>query len=523
MDNVASTFGEALAIHAAHQPAAIALRFGAAAIDYATFDRHATQIANALLATAAPAGSRIAYIGKNSDLAIELALGVARAGMVFVPIIWRLTAAEIEVILRDCGPVALFVEPGFVDRVPGGGEAPATIVLMGDDGGDPAWPHFTRWRDAAPATRVPVVVQADDVVLQLYTSGTTGQPKGVMLSHANATGIRSALRAANLPWLFPAAPETILVAMPYGHIGGVGGVLLATLDGSEMVIQPEFNAGAFLEAIEVNRIRRLFLVPAALKILLEHPRAAVTDFSSLEYFSYGSSPIPLDLLHQGLEALKCSFIQLYGLTESWGTATALPPEDHHPDRLRVMASAGKAVPGVELRIVDEAGTPLPSGTIGEILIRSPSTMKGYWNRPEDTAHAVLPGGWLRTGDAGLLDAEGYLFIQDRMKDMIITGAENVYPAEVESAIYGHADVADVAVIGVPDDRWGEAVKAIVVLKPGRMPDPASVIAFARTRIAGFKCPKSIDFVETLPRNPAGKILRRALREPYWAGRERGVN
>ena len=278
-----------------------------------------------------------------------------------------------------------------------------------------------------------------------------------------------------------------------------------------------------LETIEHYRIRRLFLVPAALKILLEHPRAATTDFSSISSFSYGASPIPLDLLKQGLEVLQCGFVQMYGMTETWGTVVALPPEDHAPDRLRVMSSAGRALPGVQLRILDDAGNPLPPGVIGEVAIHSPSNMKGYWNRPEETAKTLIGDGWLRTGDAGLIDEEGYLFIQDRMKDMIITGAENVYPAEVESAIYGHPAVADVAVIGVPDERWGEAVKACVVLKPGVDADAESIIAFARTRIAGFKCPKSIDFIEVLPRNPSGKILRRALREPYWAGRDRQVN
>ena len=523
MEEIGSTFGEALAYHAARQPDALALHFGGNTTDYATLDRRSTQIANALLAMGAAEDCRVAYIGKNSDIAIELVLGVAKAGMVFVPITWRLTAAEIEAVLRDCEPAALFVEPDFADRIPQDVQGMSLVVLMGETGGDPSWPRFTPWRDAASAAPAPVAVAADDVVLQLYTSGTTGKPKGVMLSHANATSIRNLLRTANLPWLFPTEPEAVLVAMPYGHIAGVGGVLFAVLDGAEMVVHPEFDAGAILAAIETHRIKRLFLVPAALRMLLDHPRAAVTDFSSLDYFFYGSSPIPLGLLQQGLEALKCGFIQLYGLTETWGSAVALPPEDHHPDRLRVMASAGRVVPGVEIRIVDETGAPLPSGMIGEILIRSPSNMKGYWNRPEDTAHALPPGGWLRTGDAGLLDAEGYLFIQDRIKDMIITGAENVYPAEVESAIHGHADVADVAVIGVPDDKWGEAVKAIVVLKAGRIPNPASVIAFARTRVAGYKCPKSVDFTESLPRNPAGKILRRTLREPYWAGRERRVN
>jgi fatty-acyl-CoA synthase/long-chain acyl-CoA synthetase len=202
---------------------------------------------------------------------------------------------------------------------------------------------------------------------------------------------------------------------------------------------------------------------------------------------------------------------------------SLPPEDHRPGREKVMRSAGKALPGNEVRIVDEELKPLPPGQIGEVVIRGPTVMLGYWNRPEETARTLTSDGWLRTGDAGIMDEEGYIYIQDRIKDMIISGGENIYPAEVESALFGHEDVADVAVIGVPDDRWGEAVKAIVVAKPGRTPDPADIIAHARQHIAGFKCPKTVDFVEALPRNPSGKILRRELRAPYWEGKERAVN
>jgi fatty-acyl-CoA synthase len=211
------------------------------------------------------------------------------------------------------------------------------------------------------------------------------------------------------------------------------------------------------------------------------------------------------------------------MTETAGTVVALPPEDHDPSGTPRMRSAGKALPGVELRIVDAKANDVPSGAIGEVLIRSSNTMLGYWQLPDSTAEAVSSEGWIRTGDAGYLDNAGYLFIQDRVKDMIISGGENVYPAEVESAIYGHPGVADVAVIGVPDDKWGEAVKACVVPKTGMSVDEASIIDYARERIAAFKCPKSVDFVDELPRNASGKILRRKLREPYWDDRDRQVN
>jgi len=258
-------------------------------------------------------------------------------------------------------------------------------------------------------------------------------------------------------------------------------------------------------------------------MMLDHPDAREADFSNLEGMAYGASPIPLDLLQRGVDRLGCDFAQMYGMTETYGTVVCLGPEDHAPGREGVMRSAGKALPSVELRIVDADGNVLPPGEIGEVTVRSPTTMAGYWNRPEETARVLSPDGWLRTGDAGILDENGYLFIQDRIKDMIISGGENVYPAEVESAIYGHPDIADVAVIGVPDDRWGEAVKAVVVRRPGAALEADGVIGWAREKIAGFKCPKTVDFIDALPRNPSGKILRRELRAPYWEGRERQVN
>ncbi|QNE30891.1 fatty acid--CoA ligase [Sphingomonas sp. NBWT7] len=510
MSNLPPTFGEALARHAVERPDQVALRFEDRVTDYATFDAHASQIANGLIAMGMRKGDRIAYLGKNSDWAVELALGVARAGMILVPVIWRLAPAEVNSILADSGAEILFVEPAFERLFP----VPTVIVL--DNG-------FAQWRDAQSAVPPAVSVDEDDVVLQLYTSGTTGAPKGVMLSHANGIRQRQAQLDAQVDWLLANPGDATIIAMPYGHIGGVGVALGAVNSGQELIIHAEYDAGAVMDAIAAHRVRRLFLVPAAIGLMLQHPKAATADFSSIETLSYGASPIPLPLLQQAVARIGCGFVQVYGMTETWGSIVALPPEDHLPGREHKMTAAGKALPGVELRILDEDGNDVPPGTIGEVAIRSPNNTRGYWNKPEETAKALIGDGWLRTGDAGILDEEGYLFIQDRIKDMIITGAENVYPAEVESAIYGHPAVADVAVIGVPDPKWGEAVKAMVVLHPGAEADAVAIIGHARERIAGFKCPKSVDFIDALPRNPSGKILRRTLREPFWAGLDRKVN
>jgi len=259
-----------------------------------------------------------------------------------------------------------------------------------------------------------------------------------------------------------------------------------------------------------------------MQFVVRQPRAREVDFSRLKYMLYGASPIPAALLKECIEVFGCGFVQLYGMTETTGTIVALPAEDH-VEGLERMRSAGKALPGVELAILDADGNRLPPGEVGEIATRSGSNMVGYWNLPEATAKTLDSEGWLRTGDAGYMDKDGYLYIHDRIKDMIISGGENIYPAEVESAICDHPDVAEVAVVGVPDDKWGEAVKAIVVMKPGKKATPLDIINFTRQRIAGFKTPKSVDFIEALPRNASGKILRRHLRDPYWAGKDRQVN
>lgn len=522
MSDAPTTFGEALERHARERPGQVALRFEGRSTDYATFDAHANQVANVLASLGLTPGDHVAYLGKNSDEAIELSMGSARAGTVFVPIIWRLAPAEVDHILEDSGAATVFVAPEFAAAVRPAAARGVPVIAM-ERGGSDGWPTFAALRDAASADAPDVTVAPNDAVLQLYTSGTTGKPKGVMLSHANGLKQREHQRAAGIDWLTAEPGDTTVLAMPFGHIGGVGVALGAVAGGQEMIVHAEYDAGALIEAVERHRIRRLFLVPAAIGILLQHPRAADADFSSIETLSYGASPIPLPLLQAAVARLGCGFAQVYGMTETWGSVVALPPEDHLPGREHKLTAAGKALPGVELRILGQDGEVLPAHAIGEVAIRSPNNTRGYWNKPAESAQALIGDGWLRTGDAGFLDEEGYLFIQDRIKDMIITGAENVYPAEVESAVFGHPAVADVAVIGVPDPKWGEAVKAMVVLKDGAVADAADIIAWARDRIAGFKCPKSVEFISALPRNPSGKILRRELRAPFWAGRDRQVN
>ncbi len=483
---------------------------------YRDLEERTARVATALQAAGLQKGDRIAWIGKNSDLYFTLFYGAARIGVVMTPIGWRLAPPEWAFILNDTQAKLIFAGPGFED---------IESALAGK------LDHAPRLVTAAEARSMIEKTERgdfassgpEDAILQLYTSGTTGNPKGVPLSNRNLFALRKQANADGLAYTKWEDDEVVLVAMPCAHIGGTGLGIMALAAGLPGHVLAEFTPDGFFDAVEQHGVTRLFIVPAALGILLNHPRCALVDYARLKYILYGAAPIPLELLRQCIDMFKCEFIQAYGMTETTGTIVMLPPEDHDPNGNQRMRSAGKPLPGVELRIVDEAGNDLPVGDVGELLTRSSNNMAGYWNLPEASAKTIEAGGWVRTGDAGYLDADGYLYIHDRVKDMIISGGENVYPAEVESAIYGHPDVLEVAVIGVPDAKWGEAVKAVCAPKPGHSIDPDSVIGYARERIAGFKVPKSVDIITALPRNASGKILRKDLRAPYWVGYDRQVN
>ena len=443
-------------------------------------------------------GDRVAILDKNSDDYVELLFALDKAGATAVPVNWRLTAREVAQVVGDADPAALVVGEEFraaADqvrcRVLGFGELPRG----GDD------PHRDR---------------EESVSWQLYTSGTTGLPKGAMLSNRNLLGLVGPL-AFECPEIVEGAP--VLVAMPLYHIGGSGWVLCTLTYGGTAVIVRDIVPAELLRTMVERRVVSAFLVPSVLLFLTQLPEIAEADFSALRNILYGASPISQELLRRSIEVFRCRFTQVYGLTETSGGVTALRHEDHVGERL---LSCGRPGFGTEIKIVDPTGAELPPGEIGEIVYRGTGVMTGYWRRPEDT-EATIRDGWVHTGDAGSMDADGFVYVRDRIKDMIVSGGENIYPAELESVLADHPAVADVAVIGIPDERWGEAVKAIVVRRPGAELSEQELIDWTRDRLAGYKRPRSVDFAEVIPRNPSGKILKRQLREPYWAGRERQVS
>jgi fatty-acyl-CoA synthase len=486
---------------------------------FAEFDRHVSRVANGLIALGQKPGARIGYMGMNSDRYFEVQLGSCKANTVLVGVNWRLAGPEVVYVLNDAGCEVMFVGAEFVPLIEKiKAECPRLKHVIAVDGGHASWTAYEGWRDSQSDRDPMLPIKSDDDAIQLYTSGTTGHPKGVQLTHGNYIAFFKSSQDAQ--WADFGIGDPNLVAMPNFHVAGVNMGLTTLAQGSFGVVVKTVTPDAVFDMIEKFRIRNVFLVPAVILMLVQHPRIKTTDISCVKRMFYGASPITEELLKTAQAIFKgCGFFQLYGLTETVGAGTALQPADHQGGLLR---SCGKPYPGLDIKVLNEEGHEVRQGDVGEIVIKGSVVMKGYWNKADATAKSIKDG-WFYTGDAGYFDKDGFLFIHDRVKDMIVSGGENIYPAEVENAVFGHAAVADVAVIGVPDDKWGEAVKAIVVLKPGTTATAEEIITYTRSRIAGYKLPKTVDFIEVLPRNPSGKVLRRELREPYWAGKARRVN
>ena len=503
----------------ASRPGSPAIVSGAATTTYAELDRRSSRVGNAMAAAGVQAGQRVAVAVGNRPEWFEAVLAAAKVGAAAVPISPRLGAEELFDLVVDADPALLVVGPEYDPTVPMVHARIPDLVIwtLGGVAGTPGYEETVAgFPDSDPGGGG----GPEDVALLLYTSGTTGSPRGVPLTNDNL--LRFMAPVAERWRLSPASAS--LVAMPLWHRAGIGWALAGLHQEARSVVLPSTDPGGIARALMDHGITNALLVPSVLRSLLAVPGVAPGRFPHLHTLVYGGSPASEAVLRRAVEVLGCGFVQVYGLTETSGGVCQLGPEDHDPaGRPGLLSSCGRPLPWVELRVADPAdGREVPSGDIGEVWVRSAQNMKRYWRRPEETAATLTADGWLRTGDLARVDSDGYVFIVDRLRDIIVTGGENVSPAEVERVLARHPAVAEVAVIGVPDERWGEAVKALVVTRPGATFGDGDLVEFARSRLAGYKCPKSVEVVESLPRTQSGKLLRRRLRAPYWASTGRAV-
>ncbi|MFB6939902.1 long-chain-fatty-acid--CoA ligase [Streptomyces sp. NPDC056237] len=502
--------------HAAVRPDHVAMIHLGTEVTYAELDRESNRAAHALLAAGLAPGDRVAFLGMESQYYYEIAFACAKSGTVLVPVNWRLTESEVEHQLRDSCARLLFVEEEYratAEQVEA--ELPELKTIVGMDVRGRRGAGYADWKSAFPDTGTGYRPDPAQPVAQMYTSGTTGLPKGVVLPHRSFFALGRAMDDNGLDWVDWKPGDKSLIGLPGLHIAGLSWSMQGFTAGVTNVIMRMFVAQEAVALIRDVGVTTTFVAPAMLQMMLAEPAASKETFATLRKAVYGGSPIAEELLVRSLDVLEADLVQAYAATETGNAVALLPMPDHVPGSPRLRA-AGRACPGVEIRIVADGRT-CAAGETGEVWVRSAAVMLGYWNLPEATAR-TLTDGWLRMGDAGYLDEDGYLYLCDRIKDTIIVAGENVYPGEVEEALGKHPAVAEVAVIGAPHPRWGEAVHACVVLNEGMRATPRELMLSLKGRIADFKIPVRYDFLDGLPRNSTGKVLRRELRDRFWAGR-----
>lgn len=504
-------------------PDKTALIEGGCRLTFRELDTATNRIAHAIVREGTRPDSVVAFVGKNSIPFFEILFGAGKAGCTLLPLNWRLAAAELVLIVDDAAPALVFVDKEFLplmDQVLQQAAQPFKVVVFDSFGsageGDIG---LSAWCAGVPESDLHLATDPNAIALLMYTSGTTGRAKGVEMSHQNLDRMR--LCESLEPEFQWRADDVLLMVMPNFHLLGASLPIQSLYNGSTMSILPMIEPGKLLGLIQADRPTILVLAPAVIQMILDHPAAKDTDFSSVRLTMYAGSPINAELLKRAMREMKCEFMQFYGATESLGAITILRPAQHDLQQESKLKACGTPLPLIEIKITDESGDELPDGQIGEFRMRSPAMFSGYRNQPQATA-AVLQRGWYRTGDAGFRDTDGLLYIVDRLKDMIVSGGENIYSSEVEQALQKHPAVALSAVVGAPDPRWGEKVVAIVVLKKGQNVTAEDLNRHCRTLIGGFKVPKEISFADSLPTSPTGKILKRVLRDALWQGHDRSV-
>ncbi len=516
--------GNILRRSAARFPDKTALIFKERRMTYQELDRRVNRLASGLLEMGLQKGDRVAVLLHNRPEFIEIYFACARSGAIFVPINNLLKEAELTKIIEYIRPRFFLVDPDFegvIQPIAGGKDSTEFMISLNSEPSEP----FTSYEavlDKGSPTEPEISVSHDDVMAIFLTSGTTGSPKGAMRTHGQNL-INAMTGVIELKLVHD---DRALLLFPFYHVT-FEDQIRHFLMGNTVCMRREgrFDSKEVLEILAREKITICQFVPTMINAMLQEKTIESYDLTHLRLIPYAASPMPVELLRKAMQRFKRQFIHFYGQTETGPLTTVLKPEDHILEgseaQVARLASAGRAALDFEVRIVDKDGNDVAVGEVGEIIVRSEAMTIGYWNLPEETSRTIR-GGWLYTGDFGKFDEEKYVFIVDRKNDMIISGGKNIYPREIEEVIYTHEAVLEVAVVGVPDDYWGESVKALVVLKAGMKVTEEEIIDLCKEKLANYKKPKSVEFRGELPKNPTGKILKRIIRSEYWRGRDRSV-
>jgi long-chain acyl-CoA synthetase len=488
----------------------LAVADGDTRLTYRELGARCRRLAGALTSLGVGSGDRVATLMANGHRYLECLFAVPGMGAVVVPLNNRLAVPEHRYILEDAGVRVLVVDEANAEVGQQLASAVKEVVVAPDA-------YDAALRDAREVALDGAGVGEGDLAGLFYTGGTTGAAKGVMLSHRNLV-----VNALHITIALGYTDDVVyLHCAPMFHLADGASTYAVTWVGGTHVFVPTFEPHAVLRSIEVHGVTNTLMVPTMLTAINNHPGVSAADLSSMRLVLHGAAPIATELLRQSIATFGCSFAQGYGMTEAAPLLTVLAEEETLVDDVR-LRSAGREIAGVEVTVRRPDGSVCAAGEVGEVVARGPNFMRGYWNKPDETT-AAMRGGWYWSGDLGYLDEDGYLFLVDRAKDMVISGGENVYSIEVEDALMAHRAVLECAVIGVPDEKWGERVHAVVVRVPGQDVEPADLVAFCKERIAGFKVPRSVEFMDTLPRSGAGKVLKRDLRDSHWGTESRGIH
>lgn len=511
-----------LEYYARNIPDSPCLTQGDRRVSYAEVDSEVNRLANGLVALGVGRGQRVAILGENSLEHLLLFQAAAKIGAVCVSLNYRLAPTELAYILNDADArVLVMLDEGLLDILePLRTSLRPEVALL--TRGQPDSIDWASWLAQQAAGSPALPVDPQDAVLQLYTSGTTGNPKGVVITHHNVLAV--CMMNTTMMSHRPSAGMASVICAPLFHIGGMASIAIGLYGGQEIILHTAFDPAVVVDDIEKYPVNSIFMVPAMIMAVLGLPGIEQRDFSNLKQISYGASPISEAVLRRALAVFGADFIQMYGMTETTGTVVNLSPADHMlalAGRPELLRSCGRPSVGVELKIMDTASRELAPGEVGEIWVKSETNLQSYYNLPVETAKN-LTDGWVHTGDAGYVDEQGYLYLKDRIKDMVVSGGENIYPVEVENVIAHHPSVLDVAVIGVPDEKFGEALLAFVVVRDGDTMASEELIEFCRGKIAGYKIPRQLEILAQMPRNPSGKILKKDLRKPYWESVQRAI-